>query len=75
MVFKFGGGPPRYFKIEVPPGQDGKAWKFDSVGGTPFLTTVPPYIARSPDELLLPAEVVEAELKLRAARAGNDGGP
>ncbi len=75
VVFKFGGGPPRYFKIEVPPGQDGKAWQFDSVGGTPFLTTVPPYIARSPDELLLPAEVVQAELKLRAARAGNDGGP
>ena len=69
VVFTFGGGPPRYFKIPVLAGQDGNAWKFDGVGGTPFLMTVPPYIARSPDELLIPEEVLKAELRLRRTTA------
>ncbi len=50
-----------YFNIPVPPGQDGKLWQFVSSAGPRLLMTVPPYLARSADELLLPKEVVEAE--------------
>jgi len=48
-----------YFNIPVPPGQDGKLWQFVSSNGPRLLMTVPPYLARSGDELLLPKEVVE----------------
>jgi hypothetical protein len=66
IVLTFDGGPyPGYFNVEVPPGQPGKAWLFWYCGGTPFLMTVPSFIARSPEELLVPREVLEAELRGR----------
>jgi proteasome lid subunit RPN8/RPN11 len=49
---------PGYFSVPVRPGQDGKLWKFENSVGQRLLLTVPPYLARSPRELLLPAEVV-----------------
>jgi len=49
---------PGYYSISVPPGQDGRLWKIDRASGAVRLLTVPPYLARSPDELLLPQEVV-----------------
>ena len=49
-----------FFKVEVPPGADGALWKFEHTLGQRLLITVPPYFARSADELLLPREVVEA---------------
>jgi hypothetical protein len=49
---------PGYFRVEVPPGQDGKLWKFENSVGQRLLMTVPPFLARSGKELLLPAEVV-----------------
>jgi hypothetical protein len=54
---------PGYFKVEVPAGQDGKLWKFNKVRGQRLLLTVPPFLARSGQELLLPKEVVEADAK------------
>jgi hypothetical protein len=45
---------PDYFRIAVPPGQDGKLWSFYRVTGRLILMTVPPYVARHPSELLLP---------------------
>ncbi len=59
LVFTY---PPKnsYFSIPVEAGQDGKLWMFESIGGQIGLMTVPPYLARSADELLLPREVVEA---------------
>ena len=54
-------GPPGYFSIPVPAGQDGKAWMFANTAGKRLLMTVPPCLARSPKELLLPAEVVKAD--------------
>ncbi len=45
-----------YFSVDVPGGADGKWWQLTSNGGK-LLLTVPPYLARSPDELLLPEEV------------------
>lgn len=52
-----------YFSIPVPPGQDGKVWKFELSGSKRILMTVPPYLARSAQELLIPQEVVEADSK------------
>ena len=52
-----------WFKIPVPAGQDGRLWKFENSQGQRLLMTVPPCLARSAEELLLPAEVVEADAK------------
>src|SRR5690606_26594174 len=50
---------PNYFEVPVPEGQDGQFWSFRDCPGAIHLLTVPPYVARSPGELLLPREVVE----------------
>jgi hypothetical protein len=52
---------PGYFSVPVPPGQDGKLWQFHQCSGQRLLMTVPPYLARSGKELLLPAEVVDKD--------------
>jgi hypothetical protein len=49
-----------YYSVRVPPGQDGKLWKIQQASGAVRLLTVPPYLARSPEELLLPRETVGA---------------
>jgi hypothetical protein len=63
-AFEFTGaefGKVNYFGIPVEPGQDGKLWQFASSAGSRLLMTVPPYLALSADELMLPKEVVEAD--------------
>ncbi len=51
-----------YVQVEVPSGMDGRLWKLENMrGGNFLLLTVPPYFAASPESLLLPREVVEAE--------------
>jgi len=50
-----------WFKAPVAPGQDGKLWKFENSQGQRLLMTVPPYLARKAEDLLLPAEVVEKD--------------
>ncbi|MFN4261269.1 MAG: DUF4838 domain-containing protein [Gemmataceae bacterium] len=52
---------PGYFSVPVPAGQDGKLWKFHNSAGQRLLLTVPPYLARASQELLLPAEVVHRD--------------
>jgi hypothetical protein len=52
-----------WFKAPVKAGQDGRLWKFADSQGQRLLMTVPPYLARSATELLLPAEVVQADAK------------
>jgi len=52
---------PGFFNIAVPPGEDGRLWKFEFCAGDKMLMTVPPYLARSAEELLLPREVVERD--------------
>ncbi len=52
---------PGYFQIPVPAGQDGKLWRFANSAGQRLLMTVPPYLARSPQELLLPVEVIDRD--------------
>jgi hypothetical protein len=50
-----------YFKVDVPPGRDGTLWRIKSALGVRRLMTVPPYMAASPQHLLLPREVVEKD--------------
>ena len=52
-------GKAGYFSIPVAAGQDGKAWKFEFTSGRRVLLTVPPQMARSAGELLLPKELVK----------------
>lgn len=52
-----------FFKAPVATEQAGKLWKFEACLGQRLLMTVPPYMARTAEELLLPAEVIEADLK------------
>jgi hypothetical protein len=60
VVFDLSGlDGPDYFQVEVPAGEDGKLWSLQGANGRVTLLTVPPYAARSPQELLLPREVVE----------------
>ncbi len=62
-VLDFGKAEEGWFKAPVPAGQDGSLWKFENCQGQRLLMTVPPYLARSAEELLLPEEVVEADAK------------
>ncbi len=52
-----------WFKAPVPDGRDGALWKFEDCQGQRLLMTVPPYLARRAEELLLPAEVVDADAR------------
>lgn len=53
---------PGYFSVPVSDGQDGRLWKFEFTSGRRVLLTVPPQMAPSADELLLPKEVVEKDV-------------
>lgn len=61
VAFDFGAVEEGWFKVPVPPGQDGTLWTFADSQGQRLLMTVPPYLARTGRDLLLPAEVVEAD--------------
>ena len=55
---------PGFLRIPVPKGADGNFWSFRGlVGGKLKLMTVPPYMAPTASQLMLPIEVVEADLK------------
>ena len=55
------GDAPGYFNVPVSDGQDAKLWQFHHGNGRRLLMTVPPYLARTGQELLLPREVVERD--------------
>jgi len=59
------GSKAGYFTVPVPPAQRGRLWTFhgEFYKANLMLMTVPPYLARSPAELLLPKEVVEADTR------------
>lgn len=66
VVFDFAGLEDLgYFSIPVPAGTDGTLWKFENCAGMRLLMTVPPYLARTAQELLLPAEVVRKDAPKR----------
>jgi len=60
-VFTFDGHKAGFHSLPVAPGQDGTLWRFVNSTGTRRLMTVPPCLARSGSELLLPREVVEPQ--------------
>lgn len=62
MVHEFQ-GKPGYFSVRVGAGEDGKLWKFEFTSARRVLLTVPPQMARSAEELLLPKEVVEKDAR------------
>lgn len=57
-VFDLAGRGRNYYHVAVPAGQDGKLWGVRAARGPLRLLTVPPYFARTGDELLLPRDVV-----------------
>jgi len=61
VALTFAGKKAGFHSVPVPAGQDGAPWQFRNTAGTRALMTVPPCLARTPAELLLPREVVEAE--------------
>lgn len=54
-----------YFKVPVPAGQDGKLWQMRNCYGKRLLMTVPPVLARSEKELLLPRKVVQRDMETK----------
>lgn len=52
-----------WFTVPVPKGQDGRLWTFEKNQGVRYLMTVPPYVARTAEDLLLPWEVVDADTR------------
>ena len=60
-VFKFDGRKPGFHSIPVPKGKFGSLWKFHQCTGKRFLLTVPPFLARSETELLLPKKIVDRD--------------
>jgi len=56
-------GKVGYVSLPIEEGMDGKFWRFyGMVGGRITLLTVPPFMAPSARELMLPREVVEADM-------------
>jgi len=53
-------GKPGYFSVPASASEQGRLWKFEFTSGKRVLLTVPPQMARSAAELLLPREVVES---------------
>jgi hypothetical protein len=55
-------GPSRHVSIPVAEGMDGKFWRFSGMVGSRIqLLTVPPFMAPSALQLMLPREVIEAD--------------
>lgn len=50
---------PGYFRVPVERDAGGTLWKFENCAGQRLLMTVPPCLARSGEELLLPVELIE----------------
>ena len=60
-VFKFDGRKPGFHNIPVPKDKSGSLWKFHQCTGKRLLLTVPPCLARSEAELLLPKKIVDRD--------------
>jgi hypothetical protein len=45
-----------FLSVAVPEGMDGAFWRFQGVAGRISLLNIPPYLARRPTELVVPAE-------------------
>ena len=59
--FWFNGRERGFYRVPVPSGEDGKLWRIRYMRGPLILLTVPSNFAATPQELLLPREVVERD--------------
>ncbi|MGB0583299.1 MAG: DUF4838 domain-containing protein, partial [Limisphaerales bacterium] len=57
-VLDLGKHSGRFLSAPVGAGMDGKLWMFDHVAGRVSLINVPPFLAATPEQLLLPEELV-----------------
>lgn len=57
-VLELGKHSGRFLSAPVPEGMDGKLWKLDHAAGRVSLINVPPFLAATPEQLLLPEELV-----------------
>lgn len=60
-AFTLNGKKTSFYGVAVAAGQDGKLWRIQSAAGPVRLVNIPPYLARSAEELLLPDELVERD--------------
>lgn len=60
-VFWLNGRQPDFYTVTVPEGEDGTFWYVRYGRGAIRLLNVPPFFARSAEELLLPREVVDMD--------------
>jgi hypothetical protein len=60
-LLKFDSRKPGYHSIPVPKDQAGKLWELHQCTGTHLLLNLPPCLARSESELLLPRKIVERD--------------
>jgi hypothetical protein len=61
--FWLNGRERNFYGVPVPKGQDGKVWHLRYARGPVRLLTVPSYFARTPQDLLLPREVIAKDAK------------
>lgn len=61
VMFWLNGRERNYYSLEVPKGQDGQFWRVRHVRGALRLLTVPPLFSPTPQQLLLPREVVSQD--------------
>ncbi len=54
LEFDHAGGA--FLSVPVPQGGDGKLWKIYGAKGSVRLLNIPPFLARTPEELVLPAD-------------------
>ncbi len=75
VVFDFSRAEDGWFRVPVPAGQDGRLWMFENSQGTRQLMTIPPYLARTGGELLLPSEVVDKDADKTKGNMGSGQDP
>lgn len=62
VLLDFAAREDGWFSVPVPPGQDGRVWKFENSQGVRQLMTIPPYLFWN-SNMLLPEEVVEQDTR------------
>ena len=60
-LLDFSETPTDYVSVRVPDGQDGRLWSVRALSGRFRLLNIPPFVAGTPEEILLPKEVVDRD--------------
>ena len=65
LIYEHKLGLVDYFSVKVPENQQGKTWKINVYTDNMYFLTVPPYIARTPQELLIPSELLPVKQEVK----------